>query len=195
MKIFSTLYDKVLVWSKHKHAVHYLAFISFIEAIFFPIPPDVMLVSMGLVKPERAWFYAGITAFFSIIGGICGYFIGVFCIDIVYPYIQSWGYEDTYMMVHDWFNSWGGWAIICTSFMPIPFKIISISAGAAEMPLHSFVLAAAFGRSIRFFLVSGFMFIYGEKMSLILRKYIDKIGLAAVGVPAVIYIGYKLVGL
>jgi membrane protein YqaA with SNARE-associated domain len=193
MAIFSNLYDKVLSWAKHRHAIYYLAFIAFIEAIFFPIPPDVMLVSMGLAKPERTWVYAGVTAFFSVVGGIVGYFIGVLCIDIVYPYILSWGYESTYHIVQNWFHVWGSWTIICTSFMPIPFKIITISAGAVSMPFSSFMLAAIVGRSLRFFLVSGFMFLYGEKLSLILRRYIDRIGLAVITVPVVVYIGYELI--
>lgn len=193
MTIFSTLYEKVLTYSKHRHAIYFLAFFAFIEAIFFPIPPDVMLISMGLVKPERAWFYAGITAGFSILGGIFGYFIGVFCIDLVYPYILSWGYGHIYAMVHNWFDSWGGWAIIASSIVPIPFKIVSISAGAANMPFPYFFLAAIVGRSIRFFLVSGLMFLYGKKITVILRQYIDKIGFAVIGIPAILYIGYELI--
>lgn len=195
MAIFSKLYEKILRWSRHQHAVYYLAVVAFTEALIFPIPPDVMLVSMGLVKPERAWFYAGVTAICSIVGGMLGYMIGAFCFDLVYPYLQSWGYENAYMTVHDWFKVWGSWTIILASFMPIPFKVLSISAGAVKMPFHAFVLAAIVGRGTRFFLVSGFMFLYGEKVSLILQKYIDKIGLAVVGIPVAAYIGYELVSL
>lgn len=193
MAIFSKLYDKILTWSEHQYAVYYLALVAFSEALIFPIPPDVMLVSMGLVRPQRAWFYAGVTAFFSITGGMLGYLIGAFCFDLVHPYIQSWGYESTYVTVHDWFGHWGAWTIILASFMPIPFKVLSISAGAVDMPFHSFILAAIVGRGTRFCLVSGFMFLYGERVSLILRQYIDKIGMAVVGVPVVVYIGYELV--
>jgi membrane protein YqaA with SNARE-associated domain len=192
MAIFSKLYSKILVWSNHQHAVYYLALVAFSEALIFPIPPDVMLVSMGLVKPERAWFYAGVTGFFSIMGGMLGYLIGAFCFDLVFPYIQSWGYESTYNTVHDWFATWGAWTIIGASFMPIPFKILSISAGAVKMPFYSFVLAAILGRGTRFLLVSGAMFLYGEKVSVILHRYIDKIGLAILGIPAVGYLIYAL---
>lgn len=192
MAIFSKLYSKILVWSEHQHAVYYLALVAFSEALIFPIPPDVMLVSMGLVKPERAWFYAGVTGMFSILGGILGYIIGAFCFDLVHPYILSLGYESTYLTVHDWFETWGAWAIVAASFMPIPFKILSISSGAVAMPFYSFILAAVVGRGTRFFLVSGAMFLYGERVSIILHKYIDKIGLAILGIPVIMYIGYEL---
>lgn len=194
MGFFSTCYEKILVWSKHQYAVYYLALVAFSEALIFPIPPDVMLISMGLVKPERIWFYASITAVCSIVGGMLGYCIGAFCFDLVYPYILSWGYEQTYLTVHHWFDIWGCWTIILASFMPIPFKILSISAGAVNMPFHLFVLAAVVGRFTRFFLVSGCMFIYGERMEAILRQYIDKIGLVVLGVPVIVYVGYVLFG-
>lgn len=192
MAIFSKLYNKILVWSNHQHAVYYLALVAFSEALIFPIPPDVMLVSMGLVKPQRAWFYAGVTMLCSIIGGMLGYLIGVFCFDLVHPYIQSMGYEPTYITVHDWFKVWGAWAIIGASFMPIPFKILAISAGAVKMPFYSFVLAAIVGRGTRFFLVSGSMFLYGEKVAVVLNKYIDKIGLALLVIPLMVYVIYEL---
>jgi membrane protein YqaA with SNARE-associated domain len=192
MAIFSNLYNKILVWSKHQHAVYYLALVAFSEALIFPIPPDVMLVSMGLAKPQRAWAYAGITLIFSILGGTLGYLIGVFCFDIVHPYIHSWGYESTYIIVHDWFKLWGPWAIIGASFMPIPFKILAITAGAVKMPFYSFILAAFLGRGARFFLVSGSMFLYGEKVAVVLNRYIDKIGMAILIIPFVAYLIYAL---
>lgn len=192
MRIFSTLYEKILLWSKHRHAAYYLALVAFSEALIFPIPPDVMLVSMGLAKPHRVWFYATVTLIASIFGGMVGYSIGSFFFDLVHPYIQQWGYEQTYLTVKNWFEVWGCGAIILASFTPIPFKILSISAGAVNMPFCSFVLAAFLGRGTRFFLVSGFMFFYGEKVALILRQYIDKIGAACIVIPVLIYIGYQL---
>lgn len=194
MALFSMCYERIIIWSKHRHAVYYLSVVAFCEALFFPIPPDVMLVSMGLAKPHRAWFYAALTLGCSILGGMLGYLIGNFCFDLVYPYIQSWGYEHAYQVVHDWFSQWGAWTIILASFTPIPFKVLSISAGAVSMPFHLFVLAAVIGRGTRFFLVSGLMFLYGEKVSLGLSKYIDKIGWSAIGIPLVAYLIYELVG-
>lgn len=192
MKLFSSLYGKILIWSKHSHAVYYLGLVAFSEALIFPIPPDVMLVSMGLVQPKKAWQYALVTGICSTLGGMLGYLIGMFCFDWVHPYIISWGYESTYLTVHHWFAVWGCLAIILASFTPIPFKVLSITAGAVAMPFYGFVLAAIVGRWTRFFLVSMLMYHYGEKVSLFLEKYLDKIGLIMVSVPLLIYIGYEL---
>lgn len=78
MKIFTHLYDKMVRWSGHAHAPYYLAGVSFAESSFFPIPPDVMLISMGLANPRRSWQYALITTLFSVLGGVFGYLIGYF---------------------------------------------------------------------------------------------------------------------
>jgi membrane protein DedA with SNARE-associated domain len=94
--------------------------------------------------------------------------------------------------VHDWFKLWGPWAIIGASFMPIPFKILAITAGAVKMPFYSFILAAFLGRGARFFLVSGSMFLYGEKVAVVLNRYIDKIGMAILIIPFVAYLIYAL---
>lgn len=193
MKIFSQLYDKMLSWSRHKYAVYYLALVAFTEALIFPIPPDVMLISMGLVKPERIWFYAGLVMVCSITGGILGYFIGHFCLDLVYPYIQSWGYENVYFTVHNWFKNWGPWAIIAASFMPIPFKILAISAGGVSMPFYAFVFAACVGRGSRFFIVSGLLFKYGERVSIVLRQYADRLGYATFGGGILAYLIYTFI--
>jgi len=183
-----------MVWSTHRHAVYYLAGVSFFEALIFPIPPDFMLVSMGLVKPEKAWRYAFIVGIFSLIGGMFGYFIGHVGFHWVHPYIISWGYESTYQMVHQWFAQWGCLAIIVASFTPIPFKILSITAGAVNMSFYQFMLAALVGRWTRFFIVSSLMFLYGEKVSIFLQKYIDKIGALVIAIPLLLYIGYELAG-
>lgn len=70
MKVFTYLYNWTLKWVEHKFAPKILAFLSFAESVFFPIPPDVLLAPMVLAKPEKAWFYAGITTVASVIGGL-----------------------------------------------------------------------------------------------------------------------------
>ncbi len=74
--IFSTLYERVLRWSRHPHATGYLAALSFAESSFFPIPPDVMLAPMTLANRSRGWYLAGLTTVTSVLGGLAGYLIG-----------------------------------------------------------------------------------------------------------------------
>ena len=70
MQLFGTIYDKTMAWSKHTYAAYWLSFVSFIEAIFFPIPPDVMLIPMSMAKPHNAFKYALYTTIASVFGGV-----------------------------------------------------------------------------------------------------------------------------
>lgn len=176
MKIFSKIYDMAMRWATHPRASLYLMGLSFMEASFFPIPPDVMLAPMSLAKPDKAWRYASLATLFSTLGGLFGYLIGMFFIVLLLPFIHKVGYYPSYVTVESWFAHWGFWAMLIAGFTPIPFKLFTIAAGAAHMPLLPFVIAALLGRAGRFFLVASLMVLGGEKMEQFLRRYVDWIG-------------------
>lgn len=176
MHFFSPIYDRIMHWSDHRHAPVYLAGLSLIEAAFFPIPPDVMLVPMTLAKPHQAWRYALLTTVFSVLGGVLGYSLGMFFITLIDPIILKLGYYATYHKVQLWFQHWGFLALFCSGFTPIPYKFFTIASGAVAMPLFPFILGSLVGRGCRFFLVSALMVWGGERMKIFLRKAIDWLG-------------------
>ncbi len=191
MKIFTNLYDRVLIWARHPKASLYLVIMSFCESVFFPIPVDVMLAPMALAKPEKAWFYASITALASIIGGIFGYMLGYFAFEgLVQPLISAAGYTDRYLQVVEWFKEYGFWVVFLAGFSPIPYKIFTVSAGMLQMAILPFILASAVGRSARFFIVAGLMYWGGEKMEHKLREYIDIIGWIVIVLVIVLYFAF-----
>ena len=192
MKIFTALYDKVLIWSKHKYASRYLVIMSFCESIFFPVPVDVMLAPMTLAKPEKAWFYAAITSLASVTGGIVGYLLGYFAFEsLVEPMIHAAGYTERYLEVIEWFKEYGFWVIFLAGFSPIPYKVFTVSAGMLHMAVLPFILASTIGRSARFFLVSGLIYWGGETMERKLREYIDILGWAVVSLIVLLYFIYR----
>ena len=81
--------------------------VSFIEAIFFPIPPDVMLIPMSMSKPKSAFRFALYTTIASVVGGMIGYAIGYYAFDWVQGYIQQWGYQAAWEQAIAWFKEWG----------------------------------------------------------------------------------------
>jgi len=176
MTLFSSLYDKALVWAAHRNAGWFLALLSFAESSFFPVPPDVMLAPMVLARRRRAWFYAMITTLASAAGGVAGYYIGLLAFDVVEPFLHSMGYWPAYLTARDWFAEWGVWVIFIAGFSPIPYKVFTITAGAVSMVFFPFVVASILGRGARFFLVAALMYWGGEKMDRFLRKHIDRIG-------------------
>lgn len=176
MKLFSALYARVIRWSKHPQAPAILGLVSFTEASFFPIPPDVMLVSMGLAKPARVLFYTFITFICSILGAVLGYAIGYFLLDNIYPVIVYLNYESAYNTVQSWFHTWGFWSMVIAAFTPIPFKVFTIAAGAVHMNMMQFLLGCFLGRACRFYLLGGLLYFFGQKLDQLLVKSIDILG-------------------
>ncbi len=189
MKVFSRLYDLALKWAAHRHAPFYLGGLSFAESSFFPVPPDVMLAPMVLTQRDKAWTYAGLTTLTSVLGGIAGYFIGMYSFEIVVPVLRElhlWS-DVGFATVQDWFREWGFWAILIAGFTPIPYKIFTIASGAIAMAFLPFVVASAIGRGARFFLVAGVIRVGGERMEKVLRQYIDTIGWLMVVLVILLY--------
>ena len=175
-QLLSRLYDRAMIWAAHRHAPSYLMGLSFAESSFFPVPPDVMLAPMALATPKRAWYFAALTTIASVLGGLFGYVIGMFAFELVEPALQRYGYQDEFLRVQDWFDTWGFWAVFIAGFTPVPYKIFTIAAGLIAMPLLPFILASAIGRGARFYMVAALMVWGGERMQQWVRTYIDRIG-------------------
>ncbi|MGJ8582031.1 MAG: YqaA family protein [Psychromonas sp.] len=188
MKIFAPLYEKVMLWSKHKHAPFYLYVTAFIESIFWPIPVDIMLAPMALAKRSKAWQFAFGATVFSVLGGALGYYLGHSLYEpVVLPFIETMGYQDKMMTAQSWFVEWGVLVIFIASFTPIPFKVFTITAGVMSMAFWPFLLTALIGRGLRFFLVAGLMVLGGEKMEAKLSKYIDLLGWLTIFAAVIFY--------
>lgn len=183
--MFRALYDRVLMWSRHRHARRYLFTLSLTEATFFPVPPDVMLAPMVLAERKAAWQLAFLTTLASVIGGLIGYLIGFLAIEAVMPLIERAGYMDAYDAAVDAFQRFGVWFVILAGFSPIPFKVITIAAGALGMPVFGFLIAATIGRGARFYMVAGVIYAGGERAAEYLRDWIDILGWVFVGLTAV----------
>ena len=181
MRLFGPLYDRVLGWAAHPKARWYLGGLSFAESSFFPIPPDVMLAPMALARPVDAWRLALLTTLTSVAGGVLGYLIGYFALDLIEPWLVSVGYWDGYLQVRGWFQTWGFWAVLAAGFSPIPYKLFTIAAGALGMFLPVFVLASIIGRGGRFFLVAGLIRWGGAPMEARLRRNVEFLGWLFVG--------------
>ena len=187
------MYELAMKWSVHRYAPRYLAGMSFAESSFFPVPVDIMLAPMSLAKPEKAWNFAFIATLFSVLGGITGYIVGYFAMDLLEPWIQTFGYWERYQQIILWFQEWGIWVVFIAGFSPVPYKLFTITAGALNMALLPFILISIIARAARFYAVSALMLWGGESMELKLRKYMDVIGWAVVVLAAIAYVSIKLI--
>jgi membrane protein YqaA with SNARE-associated domain len=188
MKIFQPMYDKALVWAAHKRAPWLLALLSFCEAIFFPVPPEFMLLPMCIAKPKSGFWYAAISLGGSVLGMFIGYAIGYYAMDAVLPLLEKLGYAEQFASVRETVangsQAQAFWLLVLAGFTPVPFKIFTIASGAVGMPLLPFFFGALIGRGKRVFLVALAIRLGGEKAEAKLRKYIEPIGWIALALLA-----------
>ncbi len=170
-------------WAAHKHAPYYLAGVSFVEASVFPIPPDIMLAPMVLAKPYQWLRLSCLTAFFSIAGGILGYFIGMFAFESIGTgIIDFFSLQQGYEKVVFLFDKWGLGMVLLAGLTPIPYKLFTIAAGASSMPMLPFVVGSFIGRVSRFVIVAALVKKLGPSVEKKLLKNLDILGWWLVGI-------------
>jgi membrane protein YqaA with SNARE-associated domain len=165
------IYDWMMAKANSPRAPHALFWVSFIESSFFPIPPDVMLIPMVMANRLQAWWYATVATIGSVIGGVFGYMIGYFLFEqIGQPILEFYGKADGLDQFKAWFNDWGVWILIVKGMTPFPYKVLTITAGIVHMPLVEFIVASIVARAMRFYLVAGLLYFFGEPI----RDFIEK---------------------
>lgn len=164
------LYDWVFSLARHRRATPALAAVSFAESSFFPIPPDVMLAPMVLAKPERAYYYATVCTVASVLGGLLGYLIGHFLEPLGMWMLAAMGKAETFETSKAMFQQHGAWVILVKGLTPIPFKLITISAGIFKFNLALFIALSVLTRGMRFFLVAFVLKRWGEPMLAVVEK-------------------------
>jgi len=173
MKIIRKMYDWVLHWAETPYAIPALFILSFAEASFFPVPPDILLIALALSKHEKAFKFALICSIASILGGITGYAIGWglwgVVSDFFFNNIPGFSH-DGFNYVKTLYDEYNFWIVFTAGFTPIPYKIITISAGVFGINFFVFVLASVISRTARFFLVAGLIYKFGPTI----RDFIDK---------------------
>lgn len=191
MAIFGPLYERVMRWSRHRHAEWYLGAMSFAESSFFPIPVDVMLAPMCMARPERSWRFALNASLLSVAGGIAGYGIGYLAFEAIEPWLRDSHYWGAYETAREWFDDYGFWTVFVAGFSPIPYKVFTIAAGVAALNFPAFALASVIGRGARFFLVAAVVKYAGVRYEDSLLRNIERIGWGLV-ILTVIVIGYLM---
>ena len=168
------MYDWTNHWSKTRYAPYALFGIAFIESSFFPIPPDVLLITMVAAKRENWLINATICTIGSVCGALLGYLIGWGLYETVGKFIvDAYHLEAVVEMIGRKYVDNAFWTIFTAAFTPIPYKAITITAGLFRISLTTLIIASVIGRAGRFFLVAGALRIYGEKIKNSIEKYFD----------------------
>ena len=187
------LYQKSLLLAAHKSSKIFLAIISFIESSFFPIPPDVMIVPMVIAKKNDYLRIFIIATLFSTLGGVLGYFIGLYFLDVGISVINFYGYEEKVLSLKSNLTKGTGlyiWlaTLFLAGFTPLPFKVFTITSGMIGFNLFIFIFICLLSRGLRFFIVSYLSFKFGD----IFNKFLKTNGskwFTILGILIVVIIG------
>ncbi|WP_420384218.1 YqaA family protein [Novosphingobium sp.] len=187
------LYDWTMAKAAHPYAGAWLALFAFVEASFFPIPPHPLLGLMCLANPKRAVWYAACATAGSVAGGLLGYAIGHFLFASVgaqllsllhlshaFPYAACQLRANAFML------------IVGKGVTPIPFKLVTITAGFVGVPLGTFIAASLLSRSISFMIVGVLFRVFGAPIKAFIDRYLIWVTLAFV---AAIVAGFLAVSL
>ncbi len=200
MKLFAPLYERALVWARHPRAQSLLVGLSFIEAIIFPVMPEVMLAPMCLSQPRRGFWFAALSLAGSMAGAVVGYLLGHYAFELVKPLFETLGWMDainqgiqtvqTKMQESPWSVFW---FLVLGGFAPIPMKVFTWASGVVGVPWLPYLASMAIGRGKRVFLIALAIRLGGERAERALHRYIEPIGWGALGliVIGIVYIAFR----
>ena len=157
------LYDWCIAAADKPYAAWIMGAVSFAESSIFPIPPDTMLIPMSLARPDKAYRFAFLCTWTSVLGGILGYIIGALLYDSIGQWlIHLYGYGDKVEAFRAAYAEYGAWIILLKGLTPIPYKIVTITSGFAAYNIWMFIGLSVIARGGRFFVVAFLLNRYGE---------------------------------
>jgi len=174
-KALRRVYDwaALKVHSKHADTWFFILFLS--EAVLF-LPADPLLILFCTQRKDRAFKYAFLATLASVIMGIAGYLIGFFAWETLGPWVLKWVIKpETFHSIVEQFTKYQYWLLIIGSFVPMPYKALTLSAGFCQIPVVPFIICSIIGRGARFFLVAGAIRIWGAQISRFIDQYFNQL--------------------
>jgi membrane protein YqaA with SNARE-associated domain len=171
--MLTRLYQWTLAKAAHAHAERWLFAISFMESSFFPIPPHPLLGLMCLARPERAIRFGFICTLASVLGGMLGYGIGYFLYETIGQQIlTALGLAAKFPVAACYLRDYGAEIILIKGATPIPFKLITITAGFVGLSIFTFLWASVASRAFQFMLVGFLFWKFGRPIKAFIEKYL-----------------------
>jgi membrane protein YqaA with SNARE-associated domain len=173
--------DQIFAWidqlAASAHPGWWLFALAFAESSFFPVPPDVLLITLGVATPERAIFYAVVCSLGSVLGGALGYGIGLYG---GRPLLYRMFKETRIQAVERLYDRYNAWATGIAGLTPIPYKVFTIAGGAFKINFKVFVIASVVSRSLRFITEGVLLYFFGETIRDFLYSYFNWLSIAFV---------------
>ena len=177
------LYDWVLHWADTPYGLQALAVLALAESSVFPIPPDPLLIALCLGATGRALHFAGVATIASVVGGIIGYGIGA----VVWTSASGFFFDyvpgvtpEAFATVQSFYDRWDFWAVFVAGLTMLPYKVVTISAGVFGISFPVFIIASVVSRGLRFFVLAGLIYRFGESIRTFIDRYFNLLAWAFV---------------
>ncbi len=183
------LSEWMVAWAATPYGAWALFVLAFAESSFFPLPPDVLLVTLGVLDPDKALFYGAICTLGSVLGGMGGYVIGLYG---GRPLLYRLFNQAKVARVETFYNRYDAWATGIAGLTPIPYKVFTIAGGVFKIDFRTFVVASAAARGLRFMAEGALLFFWGAEMGVLLKRYFDvaAVLLVVLGVAGFLAVGW-----
>ena len=168
------LYEWVLGWAETRHAGKAMAALAYTEAIFFPVPADLLLIALCLGRPKSSFRWATICTLWSILGGTTAMLLGLAIgEDRVVAAMAHVDLGEKADLALHYFHDYGFWAVAIAALTPVPYMVFSWVAGFAEIAVWKFLAASLIFRSLRFFAVGGLVYLFGPSAKRFIDRYFN----------------------
>lgn len=175
------LYDWMLSFADKPSGPRALGAITFAESSFFPIPPDPLLLALSLGSPKKALRFAAICTVASVLGGMAGYLLGRLFWEALsgffFTYVPGVSPE-AFATVQEWYRRWDFWAVFLAGITPLPYKVFTLSAGVFQVSFPVFVVASMLSRGLRFFVLAGLVYHYGQPIQGFIDRHFERLSWA-----------------
>lgn len=186
MGIVRKTYDWVLSWASSPWGGVALFVLAFAESSFFPIPPDVLLIALCLGCAAKSFRYAILCTLGSVLGAMAGYAIGYYLWQTStgeYTALANFFFNhvfsiESFKLVEQKYELYNFWIVFTAGFTPIPYKVITITAGVFNIEFGMFLFASIISRGLRFFLIAGLIWKFGAPIKTFIDRYFNLLAFA-----------------
>jgi len=140
-----------------------MALIAYLEAIFFPLPPDVVLFANALFRPQAAWIYALVAGVSSAFGAATNYWIGLKGGRRLFHFIFK-NQQDKLDKIEKMYQKYGILTVFIVAVTPIPFMVFTMASGIFELGFIAFFFACLVGRTLRFLTFATLIALFGAQI-------------------------------
>ncbi|MDP6379835.1 MAG: hypothetical protein QF662_00700 [Phycisphaerae bacterium] len=186
------LYEWVLSWAESRHSTKAMAALAYTEAIFFPVPADILLIVLCLGKPRRSFKFSTITVLFSILGGLTAMLLGLMIgKDSVIAAMETVHLGEKARLALELLNEHGFWAVAIAALTPVPYLAFSWLAGFAGISIWKFIAASLVFRTLRFFSEGAIIYFLGERAERLIDRYFNIASIIVMVVIIAVVIGMR----